>query len=269
MRSAIGALALAAGVAAAHRAPAASPPTQTYLFMVFSDPIPGREAAYEAWNTDDGLVQMASLPGLASAQRYVYSDTQMRNPVLKLPRHMALLTVKSADPVATTADIKHRTLVGRDGAPSPINPPLIVAYRVFRPAMVGTAETAQPKGPAAARYVEIVFQNPMGGQDDAFNAWYDKAHAPELLAVPGWVGLQRAVFSGVDQAAPMDWPRYLAAFRLESRDLSKSFNSAMGGGPPSPALDRATAFGYAYRALGPVVTGDGGGHGKRHATALR
>jgi len=249
-RLGVGVLSLAILGVGSSRADSPGAEAKTFIFLVFSDPAAGQAEAYDGWNTDENL---AKTPGFVSARRFVYSDVQIRNPVIKVPRHLTLYTVKTDDPAQTLAQIKRRTLAGRDQSPSPVGDVVIVAYKIFRPEMTGLAEPAGAGAPETDAL--LVFQDAVSGQDDAFNAWYDKVHAPELLAIPGFVGAQRAIYSGVDQAKPIYWPRYLVTFRVVTHDLGKVFQAALAGGPPSPALDRTTSFGYTYRALGPEISG--------------
>lgn len=248
-----GALSLAILGVGSSRADAPGAEAKTFVFLIFSDPAAGQAQAYDRWNTDEHLAKMAQALGFVTAQRFVYSDVQIRNPVLKVPRHLTLYTVRTDDPAQTLAQIKRRTLTARDQSPSPVADLVIVAYRDFRPEMTGTAEPVGAGAPETDAL--LVFQDAAAGQDDAFNAWYDKVHAPELLAIPGFVGARRAIFSAADQTKPIYWPRYLVTFRVVTHDLGKVFQSALAGGPPSPALDRTTSFGYTYRALGPEISG--------------
>lgn len=64
--------------------------------------------------------------------------------------------------------------------------------------------------------------NPVEGQDDAFNEWYDIRHVREVLALPGVVAAQRYVLSEVkvreeDLPAPLPPPahRYLVIYELD------------------------------------------------------
>ncbi|MFN8033340.1 MAG: DUF4286 family protein [Mycobacterium sp.] len=43
----------------------------------------------------------------------------------------------------------------------------------------------------ADRFVQVVFSNPVAGQEDEFNDWYDTVHIPELLTVPGMLSATR------------------------------------------------------------------------------
>ncbi|BBZ78772.1 hypothetical protein MANY_41090 [Mycolicibacterium anyangense] len=73
-----------------------------------------------------------------------------------------------------------------------------------------------------AKNLFLVLTNPIEGQDDAFNEWYDSRHVPEVLALPGVVAAQRYVISEVKVAeeelpAPLPPPshRYLVVYELD------------------------------------------------------
>jgi hypothetical protein len=69
---------------------------------------------------------------------------------------------------------------------------------------------------AMGRSLHVVFsQRPPGVSDDEFNAWYDD-HLEEVLAVPGFVAVQRFRLDPVvtDPDAPRGW-QYLAVWEVE------------------------------------------------------
>lgn len=51
--------------------------------------------------------------------------------------------------------------------------------------------------------------------DEAFNAWYDTRHLPQLKAIPGILDAARYV-------AVKGGPKYLAVYELESADVIRS-----------------------------------------------
>ena len=69
----------------------------------------------------------------------------------------------------------------------------------------------------------IALTNPIEGEDDAFNKWYDEVHVPEVLAVPGVVAAQRydlrelKVPDDPDLPAQLPPPthRYLVIYELD------------------------------------------------------
>jgi hypothetical protein len=67
-----------------------------------------------------------------------------------------------------------------------------------------------------ARGVYVVRARPVSpDRDGEFNEWYDGAHVPELLAVPGFVSARRYRRVGDDGG-----PEYLAVYEIEADDLA-------------------------------------------------
>jgi hypothetical protein len=68
----------------------------------------------------------------------------------------------------------------------------------------------------------VVLTNPIGGEDDAFNTWYDTQHVPEVLDVPGVVAAQRYDVAELkvpdDEDLPAQLPppthRYMVIYEL-------------------------------------------------------
>jgi hypothetical protein len=75
-----------------------------------------------------------------------------------------------------------------------------------------------------AQDIFIVLTNPIEGEDDAFNKWYDAHHVPEVLDVPGVVAAQRYDIAEVnvpdDEELPAQLPppthRYLVIYELDN-----------------------------------------------------
>ena len=69
----------------------------------------------------------------------------------------------------------------------------------------------------------VVLTNPIEGEDDTFNKWYDTTHVPEVLDVPGVVAAQRYDLAELtipdDEDLPAQLPppthRYLVIYELD------------------------------------------------------
>lgn len=69
----------------------------------------------------------------------------------------------------------------------------------------------------------VVLSNPIEGEDDQFNKWYDSVHVPEVLDVPGVVAAQRydlaelTIPDGEDLPAQLPPPthRYMVIYELD------------------------------------------------------
>jgi hypothetical protein len=81
----------------------------------------------------------------------------------------------------------------------------------------------------------VVQSRPVSAErEDEYNDWYDNTHIPEILAIPGFVGVRRYKVPGPE-------PVYLAICDIEADDLSAPAKelrarSAAGRNTPSDAI---------------------------------
>jgi hypothetical protein len=69
----------------------------------------------------------------------------------------------------------------------------------------------------------VVLTNPVEGEEDTFNKWYDSTHVPEVLDVPGVIAAQRYDLAELkipdDEDLPAQLPppthRYLVIYELD------------------------------------------------------
>jgi hypothetical protein len=69
----------------------------------------------------------------------------------------------------------------------------------------------------------VVLTNPLEGEEDTFNKWYDSTHVPEVLDVPGVIAAQRYDLAELkipdDEDLPAQLPppthRYLVIYELD------------------------------------------------------
>jgi hypothetical protein len=70
----------------------------------------------------------------------------------------------------------------------------------------------------------LVFSNPVAGEDDQYNAWYDNIHLGDVLKVPGVVGAKRydlVEMPSLDgEPTPAPPHRYLAVYELDGDPAS-------------------------------------------------
>ena len=245
-----GAIACAAPLLAAPM-PVLAAGAQTYLFLVFSDPVAGREADYDRWFAGRHLDRMAAVPGVMSLQHLVDARLELRHGAVKTPHDLVIYTVVTGRPEAFAQAIARLKATG-DAWPGPEVATVSTAtYRAFGPPIAGVGgEPAGAKLGATASYDVLALHNVVEGQDAAFNDWYDKIHLPELLADPGLASGQRGMQSPVQFGPSDNAPRYVVVLRIVTRDLPAVFTGMLHGGPPSPAIDRAHSYGFTYKAVG-------------------
>lgn len=103
------------------------------------------------------------------------------------------------------------------------------------------------------KYTFLVLTNAADSQDEAFNAWYDNTHIPDVLRVPGFVAAQR--FKLADTTPPQAFGhRYLALYELETDDLEGSRQALADAAGTSamvldPTLDRPGAVAAYFEEL--------------------
>jgi hypothetical protein len=112
----------------------------------------------------------------------------------------------------------------------------------------------------------LVLSNPVDGQEDAYNRWYDQTHLPEVLSVPGVVAAQRYELVPMKPAEDMPTPadpehRYLAVYELDrdAAGVMAEFMRRVTGGEMvlSESLDITTISLATWRPRGQRVRADG------------
>jgi hypothetical protein len=110
-----------------------------------------------------------------------------------------------------------------------------------------------------ARYLWLVFSNPIDGEADEYNRWYSEEHMLDVLSVDVVSAAQRFEF-----AASIDGPephqRFPAIYEIEANNPHEAMTAidkarATGKMRGTTALDPNTLQWY-FRPLGPRVTGD-------------
>ena len=71
-----------------------------------------------------------------------------------------------------------------------------------------------------AKYVFVVFTEPVEGQDAEYNEWYSDVHIADVLKLDGIVAARRFKLAAMDP--PQDGHRpYLALYEIETDDVSQ------------------------------------------------
>ena len=103
-------------------------------------------------------------------------------------------------------------------------------------------------------YWFFVFSNPVAGTEKEYNDWYDNQHERDVVAIPGFVSVQRAVLADkqlIDRKNAPAMPKYLALYTIQTDDLKAVMDEVAnriktGRTVISPTYDRKTSVGYTY-----------------------
>jgi hypothetical protein len=262
-------LGLASVLAMAVRAAAAP---ETHYFFVFSNPVAGQEDRYNSWYNEQHQLDVVSIPGFVTAQRFVMNDLPLyRRADVELPRYLVVYTIVTDDLEGVFKEVSRRLQTGETKMDPSFDRATSVSYtyRAFRPFVKGRG--GEPRGAKPGKkdlYYHIVFTPFVDGKEDEFNAIYDKYHAPELAAIPGFTGAQRMILARPDSAS-VKGTKYLALFTVETSDLAAVKAETSAPVTPNPGQDGARTRGYTFRAITAVVRGDAVRAGRAAASARK
>jgi len=114
-------------------------------------------------------------------------------------------------------------------------------------------------------YYFLVFSNPVAGHEDEYNKWYNAQHAPDVVAVPGFVSAQRFVKTELPLYRMVDLqvPKYLIVYKIVTDDIEAVMREVYrrldaGETVLSPVFDQKTSVSYVYKPFRPELKGVGG-----------
>jgi hypothetical protein len=233
--------------------------SETYYFLVFSNPVAGHEDEYNKWYNEQHAPDVVAVPGFVTAQRFVKNDLPLYRMVdLQVPKYLVIYKIVTDNVEAVFTEVTRR-LQTKETVISPTfdsKTSVSYVYRPFRPELKGVGgepDGAKP-GPKQT-YYQVVFTAFTDGKEDEFNSFYDNHHAPELAAIPGFVSAQRMILARPSTSS-IPASKYLAMFKVETSDIAAVKQAATRPGTSSPAFATTATRGYTFRAIGPVIEGD-------------
>lgn len=229
----------------------------TYYLLVFSNPVAGMDDEYNKWYSQQHQRDVVSVPGFMTAQRFVVSDIQLREST-PFPKYLAMYKIVTDDLPSVYAEVNRRIQTGvtvmspaYDRAKS-----VSFTYRAIRPMIYHKGDPATAQNGDSQIYYQLVFSNPIEGQEDEFNKWYDECHEPDVVSAPGFVEAQRFVLSDTQLSKQETLTKYLVMYKIASDDVAGRFADYKRLAltmPMSPAFGKSYA--YTYKALEPIVDG--------------
>src|SRR5712691_3287894 len=201
-----------------------------YVYMVMSDPLPGREADFNDGYQNMHMGDLVQLPGWTGAQRFRLVGVTPRNTqplyrrgnLIIWDQEGADLGKLQSDSRAAIAGGKSRRIPGFDysdgGSVRAIYQ--VIGPRATRPdgRKPFIPDHADNKTPRPNRYIMLDFVEPVAAVGDAdFEAALSR-RVGEVLALPGWMAAQRFRFATPPLgAAPqrLAFPKYLVIWETE------------------------------------------------------
>jgi hypothetical protein len=250
------------------------PGQNRYVYMVMSDPLPGREFDFNDGYQNMHMGDLVQLPGWTGAQRFRWVPDVVPRNIQPLYRRGNLiiwdqegtdLNKLRSDANAAIAGGKSRLIPGFDYAPGA---GVRATYQVIGP------RTTRPDGrkpfipayadnktPRPNRYIMLDFVEPASGVGDStFEAALSKRVA-EVLALPGWMAAQTFRYAAppaVDTRPGLPFPKYLVIWETEARHpqelQDKLIAATKAGEVKALAADPATAQSSWWVTVSPFIT---------------
>jgi hypothetical protein len=247
-----------------------------YVYLVMSDPLPGREADFNDGYQNMHMGDLVQLPGWTGAQRFrlvpdvIPRNTQplyRRGNLIIWDQEGADLGRLQRDSRAAIAGGKSRLIPGFDYSDGGS---VRATYQVIGP------RTTRPDGrkpfipdyednktPRPNRYIMLDFVEPAAGVSDAdFEAALSR-HVSEVLALPGWMAAQRfRLATPPPGAAParLVFPKYLVTWETEgsnAQGLQDALTAATKAGQITVmATDAGTGQSNWWVPTSPFITKD-------------
>jgi hypothetical protein len=247
-----------------------------YVFLVMSDPLPGREFDFNDGYQNMHMGDLVQLPGWTGAQRFRLVPNVMPRNTQPLYRRGNLiiwdqegtnLDKLRSDANAAIAGGKSRLIPGFDYGPDGA---VSVTYQVIGARMTRRdgrkpfiPDYADNKTPRPNRYIMIDFVEPVAGvSESAFEVALSK-RVTEVLVLPGWMAAQVFRFATPPSSArptSLTFTKYLVIWETEgsqAQELQDTLNAATKAGEVKVlAGDPATAQSSWWVTTSPFITKD-------------
>ena len=246
-----------------------------YVYLVMSDPLPGREFDFNDGYQNMHMGDLVQLPGWTGAQRFRLVPNVMPRTTQPLYRRGNLIIWDQegddlgkiqSESRAAIAGGKSRLIPGFDYSP---DGPVSTTYQVIGPRVTRPdgrrpfiPDDADNKTPRPNRYIMLDFVEPVAGVSDPdFEAGLSR-HVKEVLALPGWMAAQRfRLATPSPGAAPprLAFTKYLVIWETEgtnAQGLQDALTAATSAGQKLLSANSATGQSSWWVTTSPFITKD-------------
>jgi len=246
-----------------------------YVYLVMSDPLPGREFEFNDFYQNTHMGDLVQLQGWIGAQRFRLVPVMPRTTQPLFRRGNLIIWDQEGDDLgkiqaesrAAIAGGKSRLIPGFDYLP---DGPVSTTYQVIGPRVTRAdgkkpfmPEASDNKTPRPNRYVKLDFLEPApGGSDADFETALSK-HVSEVLALPGFMGAQRFHLAPTPPTSPpprLAFAKYLVIWETEgvnAQGLEDALMAAtMNGQVKALPINAATAQSSWWVTVSPHIDKD-------------
>jgi hypothetical protein len=182
------------------------------LLITMTNPLPGREQEYQDWYANTHIVEMVAAPRVLNAK--LHNVTDARTPTKW--RHCALYELEGDPQEAMQAVFESGKTANRTPSTAGDTPSRLLAIAT----PIGERLGDNPPDPD--NHLFLVLTNPTAGMEEEYNRWYSDQHAPDVVAIDGFVGVQRFKLSAVPGMEAPYWG-YVAFYEIDRDKVTQAF----------------------------------------------
>ena len=237
----------------------ARPGNHRYVYLVFANPVPGKEAEFNDWYTNRHMGDLVQRPGWLGAQRFrLVADVEPKPDRCRLqPRgYLIVWDREDADPRLPVQKNRPSPAWGFDG--SPMMSYEIMGPKITRPDGKGPTLPMDDHSFRPNRYILMDFENALPERDAEFNKTADQS-IRSVLALPGWMAAQRYVMTQALGPAQLPKPKYLTIWETEALSVQAVNDTLVkarkaGTVKANPAADMSMAEIVYWEPITPYIT---------------
>ena len=235
---------------------------ETYYYMVFLNPVPGKEKEFNTFYDTRHIIDVTAVPGMVMGERFIRNETQMYpNVEPKLANYLALYTIRTDNLDAVVADISNRIKTGITKFPTPsvFGKGQSYWYRFDAPVVKRTKPMpASFAGKKLLNYNHMVFMNAAPGKQKEWEEWYDQTHSPDMLTGDGIMTSQRTTLARPSGNAKPEATNQMVLFTVQMPEgmaapAAAPKNAPLPAGAPRPPSLQVDTRGYTYRKIGMIT----------------
>jgi hypothetical protein len=253
-----------------------APGKHRYSFLVFANPLPGKEVEFNDWYTTTHMGDLVQLPGWIGAQRFrlVSGVTPRPSAAGYAQGYLIIWDLEETEAAAALSRMDAAIAGGKSRRSTAFNynpggggggaggTYEAISLRIARPDGKGPTlpDVSDNKTPRPNRYILMEFTTPLAGKD----ADYDKAvnqRIQNVLALPGWLAAQRYRIANSSGRNPGAKPKYLTIWETEgvsAQAVHDTLTQALKSGAvqKNAAADESTAELVYWEPITPYITKD-------------
>jgi hypothetical protein len=212
-------LLLGASLVATSVRKAAARAADRYTLMMFYDPLPGREAEFDAW-WPGHLAAVAAIPGFSAAEGYLRKTGVIGTTGnLPLPARLALYSIVTDNLDGVFRELNKRISQGTIAYSPAVNQKSMVTLN-YKLALQRKATAKTDRGD---NFIRIVAADMTPGREQEFRKWYDEIHSVEKMKMV--IGIQEITRSDRIDSCPSgkcdSSPQSLSLWRYGAKSHSE------------------------------------------------